>query len=162
MSILYLAKKNNDFVSHCKCENSLIGDSGQLDCPWCGCGWLFSCIKCRKAFSFSEAVNLDKTWEELAHDDLIGFDGKEPSQAEIAEWVEYMKYRTSHLVLGQTYVYLDGCFIPADEENFEFEGLHAKHAFHKPPQIIALEDERIVGDLLENPDYWTQNAINPR
>ena len=162
MSILYLAKKNDDFISHCKCEESLVGDSGQLDCPWCGCGWLFSCTKCRKAFSFAEAIRVDKTWEELAREDLFGFSGKEPSQAEITEWIECMQHMTSHLKLGQTYVYLDGCFIPANEEDFEFEGLHAKHEFHKPPQVVALEDESIVKDLLENPDYWTQNAINPQ
>jgi hypothetical protein len=107
-------------------------------------------------------VEIDKTWEELAREDLFGFSGKEPSQAEITEWVECMQHMTNHLELGKIYVYLDGCFIPANEENFEFEGLHAKHVLHKLPQIIALEDKNIVTDLLENPDYWTQNAINPR
>lgn len=61
MSILYLVKKNDDVISHCKCEESFVGEEGQLDCPWCGCGWLFSCSKCRKAFTFSEAAEIEKT-----------------------------------------------------------------------------------------------------
>jgi hypothetical protein len=48
---LYLRKANDDFVSHCKCPkaDSLISSPGQMDCPWCGCGWLFICSRCNKA-----------------------------------------------------------------------------------------------------------------
>lgn len=160
MSILFLAKKNNELISHCKCEDSLVGNPGQLDCPWCGCGWLFSCNKCRKAFSFAKAVEIDKAWKEIAIEDLVGYSNKEPTKEEVSEWVESMQHMTSHIELGKTYVYLDGCFIPADEEDFEFEGWHSKHNFSKTPQVIALENKEIVDELLANPDYWTQNAIN--
>ncbi len=70
-----------------------------------------------------------------------------------------MQSMMSHIQPGRTYIYLDGCFIPADEENFEFEGWHSKHNFFKTPQVIALEDNEIVDALLANPDYWTENAI---
>ena len=52
---VYLVKANNDLISHCACSNAVIGAPAQMDCPWCGCGWLFVCSKCRKAFSFARA-----------------------------------------------------------------------------------------------------------
>lgn len=159
MSILFLVKKNDELISHCKCEESLAGDPGQLDCPWCGCGWLFSCTKCRKAFTFAEAKLIDKTWEEIAREDILGFSSKEPTKEAISEWVDCMQHMMSHLVVGKTYVYLDGCFIPTDEEDFEFEGWKSKHNFYRPPQVIALEDKEIIDSLLSNPQYWEGNAI---
>ena len=159
MSILYLKKKNDDFISHCKCEESLVGDPGQLDCPWCGCGWLFSCTKCRKAFSFAIATKIDKTWEQIAKEDLYGFSKKIPTQEEVSEWVEFMKKMMGHIELGKSYVYLDGYFVPTDEVNFEAEGWYAKHDFAKMPQIMALEDPKIVDQVLSNPEYWRSHAI---
>ena len=69
---------------------------------------------------------------------------------------------TEHIQLGQSYVYLDGFFIPADETDFEVRGWHAKHQFTKVPQVLALEDETIVEQVLGNPDYWTENEITDR
>ena len=46
--IVYLKKASNELISHCGCEESRISYPAQMDCPWCGCGWLFSCITCRK------------------------------------------------------------------------------------------------------------------
>lgn len=159
MAILYLVKKNNELISHCKCEESIVGEPGQLDCPWCGCGWLFSCTKCRKAFTFAEAKEIDKTWEELAREDLLGYSGKEPELEDVDNWIECMQHMMSHIEVGRTYIYLDGCFIPADEEGFEFEGWASKHSFYKTPQVIALEDKAILDQVLSNPEYWTENAI---
>ena len=80
MSIIYLVKANDDLVSHCQCEQGIIAEPGQVGCPWCGCGWLFSCIKCRKAFTFATAVEIDKTWEELAREDLYSYFKQEPDE----------------------------------------------------------------------------------
>ena len=55
--VKYIAKANNDVLSHCQCADTLAAGPAQLDCPWCGCGWLFSCIKCRKAFTFGRVVS---------------------------------------------------------------------------------------------------------
>ncbi len=160
MSILYLQKKNSDLICHCECEESLVGDPGQLDCPWCGCGWLFSCTKCRKAFSFAIAVEVDKTWEELAKEDLYGYSKKEPTEQDVSEWIEFMQGMLEHVELGQDYIYLDGYFIPANEEDFEAEGWHSKHDFRKTPQIIALkEDPEIINQVLSNREYWDENKI---
>ena len=162
MSLLYLVKENDEFISFCDCDQGPVGGPGQMDCPWCGCGWLFTCTQCRKAFSFAKAIETDRTWEELARDDLYGFAKEEPPAADIANWVDMMQQMTEHIQLGQSYVYLDGFFIPADETDFEVRGWHAKHQFTKVPQVLALEDETIVEQVLGNPDYWTENEITDR
>lgn len=159
MGILYLVKKNDEFISHCTCTESLVGEPGQLDCPWCGCGWLFSCTKCRKAFSFAVAAEIDKTWEEIAVEDLYAYSKKQPTDEEIAEWVETMKAMQSELELGKTYVYLDGIFIPADEVNFSMEGWYAEHEFALVPQVAALNIPEIKKLILSNPEYWRKNQI---
>jgi len=159
MSILYLVKKNDEFISFCSCKESLVGDPGQLDCPWCGCGWLFSCTKCRKAFSFAVAVEIDKTWEEIAAEDLYGYNKKQPTPEEISEWVEFMKAMQGEIELGKTYVYLDGVFISAEEENFSMEGWYANHKFEHVPQLAALKNPEIQKLVLSNPEYWRKNQI---
>jgi hypothetical protein len=70
--LIYLQKDNDDLVSHCRCREAFISYPPQMDCPWCGCGWLFSCIKCRKAFTFARAVEVNDSWEELACRDIRG------------------------------------------------------------------------------------------
>ena len=37
----------------CPVEETL-AYTGQKDCPWCGCGWLWSCYRCGKAFSVAQ------------------------------------------------------------------------------------------------------------
>jgi hypothetical protein len=61
-----LRKTNDDFVNHCKCAkaDALISSPGQMDCPLCGCEWLFNCSGCGKAFTFAESVEVDESWEE--------------------------------------------------------------------------------------------------
>ena len=39
---IYLEKDNDQLVSFCSCEPAYITYPPQLDCPWCGCGWLFT------------------------------------------------------------------------------------------------------------------------
>ena len=62
---LYLRKANDDLVSNCRCAKAeaLITAPCQMDCPWCGCGWLFICSHCRKAFTFAEAFEVEESWE---------------------------------------------------------------------------------------------------
>src|SRR5437016_4029669 len=85
--IIYLVKASNDLISHCACEHAIIGAPSQMDCPWCGCGWLFVCATCRKAFTFARAEEVELTWEKLAHKDLDGKWSRHPSSKEIQEWI---------------------------------------------------------------------------
>src|SRR5438046_1427339 len=92
--MIYLRKANSDLIVHCKCGSGYISAPGQMDCPWCGCGWLFTCIDCRKAFTFAEAVEVDFTLEEMAQRDRTPFarSGTELPAREISDWVEFMRF----------------------------------------------------------------------
>lgn len=159
MSIIYLVKKNDDLISHCNCKESLVGEPGRLDCPWCGCGWLFSCTKCRKAFTFATGVEIDKSWTEIAREDLFGYSKKEPSEKEVDEWVDFMKGMMEHIEVGRDYIYLDGYFIPAYEGSFEAEGWYSKHDFSEPPQVTAIDHPEIIEDVLSKREYWDEAKI---
>src|SRR5438045_9747402 len=91
--MIYLRKANSDLIDHCKCGGGYISSPGQMDCPWCGCGWLFTCVDCRKAFTFAEAVEVDFTLEEMARRNRKhwGRAGTEPSAHEISDWVDFMR-----------------------------------------------------------------------
>jgi hypothetical protein len=84
---LYLQKANDDFVSHCRCHrgDALISSPAQMDCPWCGCGWLFTCGVCRKAFAFAEGVEINESWEETAERDVRAFFRRDPEPKEVQE-----------------------------------------------------------------------------
>jgi len=158
---LYLQKANDKLVCHCTCDEAFITFPPQMDCPWCGCGWLFCCATCRKAFTFAKAVQVNESWEETALRDLknrgAGFD--EPTEDDVAAWVEAMQVMCQDLEPGEEYVYLDGWFIPTNTEEIVIEGMHSYHELDGVPQVIALQDKSAVSDLLSNQEYWLENQI---
>jgi hypothetical protein len=110
--MLMLKKASNDGVCFCECEDGLVGVPDQLDCPWCGCGWLFTCAKCGLAFTFATPVEVDLDLTELVHREYVrrGFDGED--LAELVEaGVEYLADKFEDLEPGREYVYLDGAII---------------------------------------------------
>lgn len=157
----YLRKANGDVIDHCDCSDGYISAPGQLACPWCGCGWLFSCSHYRKAFTFAEAVEVDFTLEELARRDLQHWTpaGSEPSKDDIESWVEFMRALLEGVEAGQRYVYFDGVLIRTDADGVSFEGLHSSHDLAVVPQVEALRDQSIIRDLLCNPQYWHETAL---
>src|SRR5690349_1929085 len=99
---LYLKKASNELVSHCTCDDAPITFPPQMDCPWCGCGWLFCCANCRKAFTFAVAVELDESWEATAMRDLGNRSPDfKPTEDDIAAWVEAMQELCGELEVGQ-------------------------------------------------------------
>jgi hypothetical protein len=134
-----------------------------MDCPWCGCGWLFCCANCRKAFTFAVAVEVNESWEATALRDLKnrGPDFDEPTKDDVAAWVEAMQVMCEDLELGEEYVYLDGWFIPTSTDEITIEGMHSNHELEGVPQVIALEDQSIITELLGNEEYWTENQVPP-
>ena len=159
MSIIYLVKESNDLVCHCECPEGLIGYPGQMDCPWCGCGWLFSCMDCAKAFTFAKGVELDTTWEALGERYIRNMWEEEPKADDVATWVESMQALLADVEVGETYVYFDGFVVPADAAGFEFEGWFAEHNMDEIPQVAALEDPSIIDSVLANEDYWRERAL---
>ena len=145
--MIYLVKANSDLVSPCACVSTPIAAPGQKDCPWCGCGWLFVCLKCRKTFAFARAEEVDLTWEELAR-----LDGR--SDAE--EWIEFMQVLLKDLRPGATYVYLDGWIFRADQKDLRFDGWHAKHDFPRPPQAVGRE---LIDGTIGTREYWESRRV---
>ena len=160
---LYLKKASNELISHCTCDDAPITFPPQMDCPWCGCGWLFCCANCRKAFTFAVAVEVDESWEETALRDLNGRGPafEQPTPDEVAAWVEAMQVMCAELEPGEEYVYLDGWFIPRETEEIEIEGMHAFHDLTCVPQVVALTDKSILEEILSNQDYWKENEVPP-
>ena len=157
-SHIYLAKANNDLVCHCDCAEALITFPPQMECPWCGCGWLFTCIECRKAFTFAVGVTVNESWEETATRDLTNH-GVDADAENVGHWVTSMQLLLGDVEVGKIYVYLDGAVIPADVEGLELDGWHSHHELPFVPQVAALRDKSIVNEILSNKDYWRETAI---
>ena len=158
---LYLRKANDGFVSHCKCNmvDALISSPGQMDCPWCGCGWLFICGRCRKAFTFAEGVEIDESWEDTGDRTIRALYQREPEPGEVEEWVGFMKTLLKGIKAGEKYVYLDGYVIPATADGLTIEGWHSRHDLDFIPQVAALTDMTVRDGLLCSRDYWMSNCV---
>ena len=156
---IYLAKASNALVSHCRCENALITYPGQLDCPWCGCGWLFSCQLCRKAFTFAKGIETEESWEDLARQDLRARFGREPDDLDIQRWVNAMRSLLADVEPGETYVTFDGSFVAASMSPLSMEGWFARHELEFVPQTAALEDPSVLDDVLTNKEYWLSKRL---
>ena len=159
MAIVYLTKADDRLVSHCACADVLVTYPSQAACPWCGCGWLFSCMSCRKAFTFARGVEIDATWEALGHRDLTRWSGEEPDDDEMRYWVETMRGMLAAVEVGGTYVCLDGTVIPIETSRVAFEGWHSRHAFDFVPHLRALTDVRVREEVLSSRSYWHRTAL---
>lgn len=151
---VYLAKANDDLVSFCRCKDALASSPPQMDCPWCGCGWLFTCIACRKAFTFAEAVIVPQSLEELGRTDLRGRWEKEPDAESLSQWVDGMRSLLAPVEVGKTYVYFDGIYVPTDATGIRLNGWHARHDLKFVPQLEAMRNPEVKGTILSNREYW--------
>lgn len=157
--LVYLQKANDDAVSFCRCVTALINSPLQLECPWCGCGWLFTCLNCRKAFTFARAVVVDESLEQIGSRCLTTSLRREPLAKEIADWVSAMKILLKGIEVGREYVYLDGFIIPADSEAVRFEGWAARHDLPRMPQSQARGDADLLENSLGSTEYWRSRRI---
>jgi hypothetical protein len=146
--VVYLVKASDELISHCRCSLPIIGAPAQMDCPWCGCGWLFVCARCRKAFTFARAEVVELTWEELAHKDLDGKWGHRPSSEEVKEWISFMRILLKGLEAGREYVYIDGWVFLTDSKHLRFDGLHARHKLDVVPQSVARSNRTALARTL--------------
>lgn len=159
-SITYLAKDSAELVCHCNCDFAPVTFPPQMDCPWCGCGWLFTCIECRKAFTFARGIQVNESWEELALRDLTNQWHNKPSREDISNWVAAMKELLADVKVGGKYVCLDGVIIPAQAAKIRFDGWHCHHDLAYVPQAAALKDRSIVEEVLSNREYWKGNVLS--
>ena len=155
---IYLVKDSDMLVSHCRCTNAPITFPPQMDCPWCGCGWLFTCLNCRKSFTFARGIELDEGWDELAMRDMSGRGGKAPSAEDVREWIQFMQIYLKGVRPGRRYVALDGWVLDAEEKGIRFEGWHSTHQLACVPQVEAVNDQTILQNILANRRYWEDHA----
>ncbi len=160
--VVFLTKLNNDVISHCKCDGTFIAEPSQMDCPWCGCGWLFLCASCRKPFTFALAEEVNFTWEHLAHNDLDGKWGRQPTAEEVEEWIGFMKILLKDVQAGKQYAYIDGWVFSIDETDLQFEGWYARHELSHVPQAAAVKDVTTLDMTLGNKEYWHSRRIKEK
>jgi hypothetical protein len=152
--IKLLAKADNEVLSHCRCEASLASVPGQLDCPWCGCGWLIGCTDCRKAFTFACVVEVETTYETFVRGDRQRGGYTDYAEEDIRLEAEALEGLLADFAPGQTVVYLDGAYFALDEAVEQFEGLYANHSFARTPHSAALETPDQLTAVLGDKAYW--------
>jgi hypothetical protein len=129
-----------------------------MACPWCGCGWLFTCIECRRAYTFAKGVVLNESWEETANRDLRSGWGKEPTVQDVQSWVGVKRGLLGEVVEGEEYVCLDGLIIQTSVSAVRFNGLHSRHDLPYVPQVAAVSDPSVLQLVLGDPKYWKSTA----
>ena len=160
--VKWFAKANDEVLSHCRCEGALAATTGQLDCPWCGCGWLISCMDCRKAFTFAKIVEVDSTYEQLLAADWRkrGHTGEQPSDT--PKFAAWMEAALAQFPVGATIVYLDGDYLSVDSTDVEFEGIYARHSLERLPHAISRERPGYLREVLGDAAYWQDREIPDR
>jgi hypothetical protein len=150
----WLCKASDDGLSHCACQAPLAALPGQLDCPWCGCGWMIACATCHKAFTFARVVEIDRSHEDLVRADLLDRGLPEVDAAEVRDGVAWLAETFADFEVGDTVVYLDGRYVRADPRPVAFEGLYAAHDHPGPPQVAAARAGRPLTEDLGRPQWW--------
>jgi hypothetical protein len=159
--MLHITRASSDGVCFCDCKDCLMAVPDQLDCPWCGCGWLLTCDKCGKAFTFGKVVEIDADLDDLIRADLAkrGY-----SKRDVKEFAgparELMDIVLSDLEKDVEYVYLDGVLIPIDAEGpIEFEGMHSRHWLDSLPHLGLRSDPDALAGSLADPEYWESRRL---
>jgi hypothetical protein len=119
---------------------------------------LFICSRCRKAFTFAEALEIKESWKETADRAIRGLWQREPKPGQVEEWVEFMKILLKGIRPGEKYVYLDGWVIPTTAKSVRIEGWHSQHDLDFVPQMAALADSAVQTELLGAREYWLSTA----
>jgi hypothetical protein len=150
----FIFKANNNVLSHCDCTGEPGTSSSQLDCPWCGCGWLICCSRCGKAFTYAEIRETDTPLVELGRREVLQRGLANVTDQEIEEWAEANAKEFDRFEVGQIVVYLDGEYFPLDAKDVAFEGYYARHDLAVLPHAEALNDPQALRSRLGDKSYW--------
>jgi hypothetical protein len=162
MMTKFLFKANDEVLSYCNCSGRPAMSSGQLDCPWCGCGWLITCSNCKKAFTFAEVRESDQSLFELGWAEARSRGLKNITDAEVAEWAEGMKDMLDCFEVGDIVVYLDGSYWTIDSEEIEFDGYFSHHKLDRLPHQEALINPHVLRSVLGDQNYWFDRELPDR
>ena len=152
--VKFIFKANDDVLSHCRCADEPAMSSGQMDCPWCGCGWLISCSKCAKAFTYAVVKETDVPLEELGRRDAERRGLTSVTDQECEAWAARMAEAFEPFEVGDIVVYLDGEYWPLGTRNVRFEGYYATHDLVELPHAKALRDPNALRAILGAKSYW--------
>lgn len=158
--VTFITKANDDVLSRCTCTGVIAAGPAQLDCPWCGCGWLISCMNCRKAFTFARVIDFPGSYRDIVREDFQRR-GEDVTEDDITRGALWMEEAFSNLKIGDIVVWLDGAYMPLDTANFAYDGWHAQHDFDRLPHAVALEQPGALQQTLGNQAYWQERELEP-
>lgn len=158
--IKLLAKANDSVLSHCRCPTPLASLPSQMDCPWCGCGWLICCLECHRAFTYAQVIEVDTDYEAfIGQNYRRGQRVGNVSSELIDSASSWLKGELESIPVGTTVVYLDGRYFVLDAEPRAFEGIYAAHAFRHLPHYVALKEPAHLDRTLGQRWYWSERAL---
>ena len=160
--VKYLFKANDEVISHCQCVGQPAASTGQLDCPWCGCGWMISCTKCGKAFVYGEIRHTEVPIIDIVRRDVKQRGLKTVTETEIRECAEAMEQEFKRFRAGTTVIYLDGSYFAVSTKNISFKGYYAKHKFTTLPHADALKRPEVLRATLGERSYWLDRELPNR
>lgn len=158
----FLYKANDNVLSFCTCVAEPAMSTAQLDCPWCGCGWLISCSKCKKAFTFAEVRETDVSLFELGRREAIARNLGPVAASDIQDWADAMAEALEPFEVGDIVVYLDGGYFTVDSTDVEFDGYFAHHKLAQLPHAEALKNPDRLYEILGDMSYWTERERSDR
>jgi hypothetical protein len=158
----YFFKANDAVLSFCKCVDAPAQSEGQLDCPWCGCGWLICCLECGLAFTFAEVRATDIPLIEFGRREIAARRLEHISEQDLADWVDWMAEVLDRFEVGDIVVYLDGHYWKYDSTDIVFGGFYAAHSLKRLPHAEALDDPGHLNRVLGDKGYWLQRERSDR
>ena len=151
-----LVKANDEVLSHCRCEGApLASVPSQMDCPWCGCGWLICCGDCGKAFTYGRVVEADTDYASFIRSDFSRRGYTTIDDEDVRLCVIAMEQVMAPFAVGQVVVFLDGWYHALDAGPIRFEGDYAVHDLERLPHRVALDQPDYLIDHLGDVAYWT-------
>ncbi|NOX60176.1 MAG: hypothetical protein GXP29_15135 [Planctomycetes bacterium] len=155
----FLFKANDDGISHCQCAEEPAMSTGQLDCPWCGCGWLIPCSACKRSFTYAVIREIDEPLVEVGRREVAARGLNDIPEQDIIDWAEAMGDDLDRFKIGQIVVYLDGEYLELDSRNVSFDGYFAHHEFKTLPHADALERPEVLDKTLGARSYWLERKL---
>jgi hypothetical protein len=158
-----LIKENDDLLSFCRCEETTFAVSGQQDCPWCGCGFMFSCLSGRKGFIFAKVVESTTSFLEIMqrNAEVFGITAS-LDDADLIEEADFWRTKVEQLNVGQVCVILDETIVGIESRNISFDGSYAHHEFDVIPHVSANGSQKALLSILGKAGYWTSRELEER
>ncbi len=153
---VHLERSSRDGVCLCECPRALVGMPGQMDCPWCGCGWLFNCAACGRSFTYAKPVWISMPLGQIVEQDMLARGWKHDPSA-FAAAAEGMAEMLSKVEGNGEYVYLDGLFLPLQTRNTEVQGTSANHKITVLPHLLERRMPGTLESVLGDGKYWWDN-----